>query len=99
MSVTPVSREMVSRLCSMILLERCDEGEPDIIMVIPHVVVGHACVSVHRFSKDVYLMFGDAGRTQCAEKTQFVGTEIATDSTNYAVFFSGFLPDGLLRLP
>ena len=62
-----------------------DKGEPDVIVMIPHVVVGDTTVRIHRSGEKVHLMFRGAGSTQRAEKTQFIRSEVAADSSNDAV--------------
>lgn len=75
----------------------CDKGEPYIIAMLPHVVVGHAGVCVHRFRKNIYLVIGNTGSTKGAEKPQIVGPKITTNSSDNTILFQVFHPtDDLL---
>ena len=60
-----------------------DEDKPDIVMVIPLIVVGYLRKAIHDFGKDFDSVRRDACRTARAYKSEFLRYEIAITGDSY----------------
>ena len=71
-------------------LEVCDfsaynhEGKPDVELVVPLVIVGHAGVAVDHPCKEIDAVCRHPGGAQGADEAEFVGRKIAADAPDDA---------------
>ena len=80
------------------ILGRSDEGEPDIEVVLPQIVMGHPGVAVDHFDEARQPLRGHLGGAQGAGIAQLAGGEIGPDAADDAAILDGLHPPHDLRL-